>query len=117
MSVSGISALNRYELVLRDGKVPARTKARGKPGKVLFGQSTGYSMVEANGRDDDAHRVMETGKTYIVRGSSLFWMWFPDDDLKDNEGSIEVEIRPVAGNGDTWEEKGKRMLNKIEKER
>ena len=41
-------------------------------------------------------------------------MWFPDDDLSDNEGSIEVEIAPIAGNDDTWENKGKKMLQGID---
>jgi eukaryotic-like serine/threonine-protein kinase len=114
MSVKGISALNRYELTLRDGKVPARTRARGKPGKVLFGQTTGFNIVEGAAKDAFAHRVMETGKKYIVKGSSMFWMWFPDDDLSDNEGSIEVEIAPIAGNEDTWENKGKKVIRDLE---
>jgi hypothetical protein len=94
MSYSGVANILSYEVTVKPGEKPARTrgKAGGAVGKVILTQAAGMSALEGKQISDDAFRVLEVGKTYKINGSSFFWFTFPDDDLSDNDGELSVDV-------------------------
>ncbi len=94
----GMNALTTYNVrLLEKGPAPrTRGEKGGTVSKVLVTQQSGFSVFEGKPLDEDAVRVFEAGKMYKVRGTAFFWMSFPDDDLADNSGTLEIEVIPTA---------------------
>jgi serine/threonine protein kinase len=94
MSYNGVANVLSYDVTLKPGEKPAHTrgKAGGAVGKVLLTQAAGMSALEGKQVSEDAFRILEVGKTYKITGSSFLWLTFPDDDLSDNDGELNVDI-------------------------
>ncbi|MBK7858188.1 MAG: serine/threonine protein kinase [Archangiaceae bacterium] len=96
MTYVGFNNLTAYSVrPLENGPAPrTRGERGGTVSKVLVTQQSGFNVFEGRLLNDDAVRVFELGKMYKVKGTGFIWLTFPDDDLDDNSGSIDVEVIP-----------------------
>ena len=96
-----LTPLDRYEVRVEAGRSPARTRGArgGEVGRVAFVQNAGWASVLSKGQVDQTQRILEVGRKYEISGASWAKFLFLDDSAADNEGSLRIEIRPLAGYG------------------
>ena len=95
----GLEQLGAYRLEVREAKRPARTRPTGRPARVLFGQMSGFSVLEGKKLANEAQRVLEAGHSYEIRGTQWFWLSFPDGPAADHSSVLELELTAIAGTG------------------
>jgi serine/threonine protein kinase len=96
-----LNALDRYEVRIEPGNPSAKTRngQGGEVGRLAYVQNAGWNSVLEKGPVDDTQRILEVGRKYQVTGASWMKFLFLDDAAEDNEGTLRVEIRPLAGYG------------------
>ncbi|WP_095956760.1 serine/threonine protein kinase [Corallococcus macrosporus] len=87
----GLNPKSTYLLTVRDDLAELRSGPTGRIRQVL--------CVERGPRPESVratHRILETGKRYQVTGTEDLHCTFPDMQLGDNEGALEVDIVDVT---------------------
>ncbi|HEX5753015.1 MAG TPA: protein kinase [Archangium sp.] len=89
LAVRGLNPDAMYLLTVRDDLAELRPGPTGRTRRVLCAESNAKT-----GRHN--HRLLEAGKRYQMTGAETLRCTFPDTQLNDNTGALEVDIVDVT---------------------